>query len=166
MDLLSLTTDGHFMARSKYFFYIKHLSLTFTLCCSAVSTSPSLSFNSTITHCFNSHTDWVTSMCDLNRTQTSKNFLESAHFIYHIKYLDKIIQIWVSPQSVLAEVAGHGEASAASAGKTSPQKESRSVVLQNTRISTGKTNSVDISFVPKTVGPIHSKKPIQKYLFS
>ncbi|KAI9517282.1 hypothetical protein NQZ68_008542 [Dissostichus eleginoides] len=54
-------------------------------------------------------------------------------------------------KSVLAEVAGHGEASAASAGKTSPQKESSSVVLQNTRISTGKTNSVDISFVPKTV---------------
>ncbi|KAI4800873.1 hypothetical protein KUCAC02_007016, partial [Chaenocephalus aceratus] len=54
-------------------------------------------------------------------------------------------------KSVLAEVAGHGEASAASAGKTSPQKESRSVVLQHTRISTGKTNGVDISFVPKTV---------------
>ncbi|KAJ4929308.1 hypothetical protein JOQ06_004918 [Pogonophryne albipinna] len=54
-------------------------------------------------------------------------------------------------KSVLSEVAGHGEASAASAGKTSPQKESRSVVLQNTRISTGKTNGVDISFVPKTV---------------
>uniref|UniRef100_A0A8C4DI14 Ankyrin repeat and EF-hand domain containing 1a n=1 Tax=Dicentrarchus labrax TaxID=13489 RepID=A0A8C4DI14_DICLA len=35
--------------------------------------------------------------------------------------------------------------------KTSPQKDSKSVILQNTRITTGKTNTVDITFVPKTV---------------
>uniref|UniRef100_A0A3B4ZY75 Ankyrin repeat and EF-hand domain containing 1 n=1 Tax=Stegastes partitus TaxID=144197 RepID=A0A3B4ZY75_9TELE len=35
--------------------------------------------------------------------------------------------------------------------QTPLQKESKSVILQNTRITTGKTNTVDITFVPKTV---------------
>ncbi|XP_051264043.1 ankyrin repeat and EF-hand domain-containing protein 1a isoform X3 [Dicentrarchus labrax] len=47
--------------------------------------------------------------------------------------------------------AGGAERSSATTGRTSPQKDSKSVILQNTRITTGKTNTVDITFVPKTV---------------
>ncbi|XP_074471926.1 ankyrin repeat and EF-hand domain-containing protein 1 [Sebastes fasciatus] len=50
-----------------------------------------------------------------------------------------------------AEGAVRAETSTATAGKTPPQKDSKSVILQNTRITTGKTNTVDITFVPKTV---------------
>ncbi|XP_035534997.1 ankyrin repeat and EF-hand domain-containing protein 1-like [Morone saxatilis] len=49
---------------------------------------------------------------------------------------------------ISAEGAGR---SSATTGRTSPQKDSKSVILQNTRITTGKTNTVDITFVPKTV---------------
>ncbi|KAM6992073.1 ankyrin repeat and EF-hand domain-containing protein 1 isoform 2-T2 [Tautogolabrus adspersus] len=52
---------------------------------------------------------------------------------------------------VAAEVSMRTETSTATAGKTSPQKDSKSIITQNTRITTGKTNSVDISFVPKTM---------------
>ncbi|XP_029318435.1 ankyrin repeat and EF-hand domain-containing protein 1 isoform X2 [Cottoperca gobio] len=54
-------------------------------------------------------------------------------------------------KSVAAEGAEHAETSTATADNTPPQKDSKSVILQNTRISTGKTNTVDITFVPKTV---------------
>ncbi|XP_073349434.1 ankyrin repeat and EF-hand domain containing 1a [Pagrus major] len=43
------------------------------------------------------------------------------------------------------------ETSTVTAGKTSPQKDSKSVILENARITAGKTNTVDITFVPKTV---------------
>nr|XP_033504314.1 ankyrin repeat and EF-hand domain-containing protein 1a [Epinephelus lanceolatus] len=46
---------------------------------------------------------------------------------------------------------GAGTSTATTAGKTPPQNDSKSVILQNTRITTGKTNTVDITFVPKTV---------------
>ncbi|XP_070843747.1 ankyrin repeat and EF-hand domain containing 1a [Chaetodon trifascialis] len=54
-------------------------------------------------------------------------------------------------KDIAAEGAAQAEASTATTGKTSPQKDSKSVVLQNTRITAGKTNAVDITFVPKTV---------------
>ncbi|XP_041814611.1 ankyrin repeat and EF-hand domain-containing protein 1a [Chelmon rostratus] len=54
-------------------------------------------------------------------------------------------------KGVAAEGAVQAEASTATAGKISPQKDSKSVILQNTRITTGQTNTVDITFVPKTV---------------
>lgn len=41
--------------------------------------------------------------------------------------------------------------SAVTAGKTSPQKDSKSVLVENARITAGQTNTVDITFVPKTV---------------
>ncbi|XP_051792545.1 ankyrin repeat and EF-hand domain-containing protein 1a [Acanthochromis polyacanthus] len=64
-----------------------------------------------------------------------------------------------SPQTKPAKVKGfsaggsvHAEASTAPAGLPLPeQKESKGVILQNTRITTGRTNTVDITFVPKTV---------------
>ncbi|KAA8583450.1 hypothetical protein FQN60_015996 [Etheostoma spectabile] len=49
------------------------------------------------------------------------------------------------------------------AGKTPPQKDSMSVILHNTRITTGKTNAVDISVVPKTVW---GKQPTTSQLMS
>ncbi|KAI3363617.1 hypothetical protein L3Q82_001250 [Scortum barcoo] len=52
---------------------------------------------------------------------------------------------------VTAEGAVHAVTSTATAGKTPPQKDSKSVILQNTRITTGQTNTVDITIVPKTV---------------
>ncbi|XP_010739556.3 ankyrin repeat and EF-hand domain-containing protein 1 [Larimichthys crocea] len=52
---------------------------------------------------------------------------------------------------VTTEGAVQAETSTATAGKTSSQKDSKSVILQNTRITTGKNNTVDITFVPKTV---------------
>ncbi|KAF7663796.1 hypothetical protein LDENG_00200180 [Lucifuga dentata] len=36
-------------------------------------------------------------------------------------------------------------------GKTPSQRDSQNIILQNTRLTTGKTNTVDITFVPKTV---------------
>ncbi|XP_075940723.1 ankyrin repeat and EF-hand domain-containing protein 1 [Anarhichas minor] len=54
-------------------------------------------------------------------------------------------------QDVTAETSALAETSTATAGKTPPQRDSKSVILQNTRITTGKTNTVDITFVPKTV---------------
>uniref|UniRef100_UPI0037E6F8F0 ankyrin repeat and EF-hand domain containing 1a n=1 Tax=Semicossyphus pulcher TaxID=241346 RepID=UPI0037E6F8F0 len=54
-------------------------------------------------------------------------------------------------KGVASGVALHAETSTPTAGNTSPQKDSKSVILQNTRITTGNTNTVDISFVPKTV---------------
>ncbi|XP_059212029.1 ankyrin repeat and EF-hand domain-containing protein 1a [Centropristis striata] len=54
-------------------------------------------------------------------------------------------------KSVAAESAVHAETSTATAGKSSPPKDSKSVILQNTRITTGKANTVDVSFVPKMV---------------
>ncbi|KAM9339461.1 ankyrin repeat and EF-hand domain-containing protein 1 [Symphorus nematophorus] len=54
-------------------------------------------------------------------------------------------------KAVAPEGSVHAEASTTTAGKTSPQKDTKSVILQNTRITTGKTNTVDITFVPKTV---------------
>ncbi|XP_071334709.1 ankyrin repeat and EF-hand domain containing 1a isoform X2 [Trachinotus anak] len=44
----------------------------------------------------------------------------------------------------------HTEPSTSTAGRTS-QKDPNSIILQNTRITTEKTNSTDITFVPKTV---------------
>ncbi|KAM9354901.1 ankyrin repeat and EF-hand domain-containing protein 1 [Pholidichthys leucotaenia] len=43
------------------------------------------------------------------------------------------------------------EASTTTAGKTPLEKDLKSVITQNTRIMTGKSNTVDITFVPKTV---------------
>nr|XP_046228641.1 ankyrin repeat and EF-hand domain-containing protein 1a [Scatophagus argus] len=54
-------------------------------------------------------------------------------------------------KDVAAEDSVRAETSTATAGKTSPQKDSRSIILQNSKITTGKTNTVDITFVPKTV---------------
>ncbi|XP_068564351.1 ankyrin repeat and EF-hand domain containing 1a [Cebidichthys violaceus] len=54
-------------------------------------------------------------------------------------------------KDVTAETSALAETSTATAGKTPPQRDSKSVILQNTRITTGKTNTVDITFVPKTV---------------
>ncbi|XP_026196624.1 ankyrin repeat and EF-hand domain-containing protein 1a isoform X2 [Anabas testudineus] len=53
-------------------------------------------------------------------------------------------------KKVTPEVAGHSETLSPSTEKT-PQKDSKSIILQNSRITMGKTNTVDISFVPKTV---------------
>ncbi|XP_018550244.1 ankyrin repeat and EF-hand domain-containing protein 1a isoform X2 [Lates calcarifer] len=50
----------------------------------------------------------------------------------------------------VAEGTVQAETSTATAGKTS-QKDSKSIILQNTRITEGKTNTMDITFVPKTV---------------
>ncbi|XP_034435252.1 ankyrin repeat and EF-hand domain-containing protein 1a isoform X1 [Hippoglossus hippoglossus] len=49
-----------------------------------------------------------------------------------------------------AEGAVHSESSTATSGKTS-QKDSKSIILQNARITAGKPNTMDIAFVPKTV---------------
>ncbi|KAM7368236.1 hypothetical protein PAMP_014476 [Pampus punctatissimus] len=46
---------------------------------------------------------------------------------------------------------GAADTSTVTAGKTPTQKESNSIILHNTSITTGKTNTVDITFVPKTV---------------
>ncbi|CAJ1077309.1 ankyrin repeat and EF-hand domain-containing protein 1 [Xyrichtys novacula] len=54
-------------------------------------------------------------------------------------------------KGVAAGASLHTETSVTTAGKTSPQKDSNSVILQNTRITAGKTNTVDITFVPKTM---------------
>ncbi|XP_044026317.1 ankyrin repeat and EF-hand domain-containing protein 1a isoform X2 [Siniperca chuatsi] len=54
-------------------------------------------------------------------------------------------------KGIAAEGIEQAETSTATAGKTPPQKDSKSIILQNTRITTGKTNTVDITFVPKTV---------------
>ncbi|XP_060908571.1 ankyrin repeat and EF-hand domain-containing protein 1a isoform X1 [Labrus mixtus] len=54
-------------------------------------------------------------------------------------------------KDVAAEVSMHTETSTATAGKTSPQKDSKSIITENTRITTGKSNTVDITFVPKTM---------------
>nr|XP_019947092.1 PREDICTED: ankyrin repeat and EF-hand domain-containing protein 1 isoform X2 [Paralichthys olivaceus] len=53
-------------------------------------------------------------------------------------------------KGLAAEGAVHSESLTATAGKTSP-KDSESVILQNARITAGKTNAMDITFVPKTV---------------
>ncbi|KAM6915008.1 LOW QUALITY PROTEIN: ankyrin repeat and EF-hand domain-containing protein 1 [Xenentodon cancila] len=50
-----------------------------------------------------------------------------------------------------AEEAESREMLTAASGKSLAQLDSKSVILQNTRITTGKTNTVDITFVPKTV---------------
>ncbi|GLD59561.1 ankyrin repeat and EF-hand domain-containing protein 1-like isoform X1 [Lates japonicus] len=50
----------------------------------------------------------------------------------------------------VAEGTVQAETSTATVGKTS-QKDSKSIILQNTRITEGKTNTMDITFVPKTV---------------
>ncbi|XP_069014840.1 ankyrin repeat and EF-hand domain containing 1a [Embiotoca jacksoni] len=52
-------------------------------------------------------------------------------------------------KGVAAEAAVRSET--LTAGRTPPQMDSKSVILQNTSITTGRTNTVDISFVPKTV---------------
>ncbi|XP_039454486.1 ankyrin repeat and EF-hand domain-containing protein 1a isoform X2 [Oreochromis aureus] len=49
------------------------------------------------------------------------------------------------------KLAAQAETSSAAAEKTPPQKDSNSVILQNTSITTGRTKIVDITFVPKTV---------------
>ncbi|XP_028996075.1 ankyrin repeat and EF-hand domain-containing protein 1a isoform X2 [Betta splendens] len=49
-----------------------------------------------------------------------------------------------------AESSGHAESLTASGEKNLP-KDSKGIILQNTRITTGRTNTVDISFVPKSV---------------
>lgn len=67
-----------------------------------------------------------------------------------MKYF-KSEKCWYPPQKVTPEVAGHSETLSPSTEKT-PQKDSKSIILQNSRITMGKTNTVDISFVPKTVG--------------
>ncbi|XP_062293763.1 ankyrin repeat and EF-hand domain-containing protein 1a [Scomber scombrus] len=46
---------------------------------------------------------------------------------------------------------GEAYTSTVTAGKTPTQKELNSIILHNTSITTGKTNTVDITFVPKTV---------------
>ncbi|XP_067337201.1 ankyrin repeat and EF-hand domain-containing protein 1a isoform X2 [Channa argus] len=56
----------------------------------------------------------------------------------------------VKEKSVAVESVGPVETSTATVGK-SPQKDSNSIILQNARITTGKSNLVDITFVPKTV---------------
>ncbi|XP_047429762.1 ankyrin repeat and EF-hand domain-containing protein 1a [Mugil cephalus] len=59
------------------------------------------------------------------------------------------------PKAKQKGAAGEGalqaDTSAATAGKTPPAMDSKSIILQNTSITTGKTNDVDITFVPKTV---------------
>lgn len=65
--------------------------------------------------------------------------------------LQKLWKSWYSLQVAAAKVAVQAETSSAAAEKTPPQKDSNSVVLQNTSITTGKTKLVDITFVPKTV---------------
>ncbi|XP_030577806.1 ankyrin repeat and EF-hand domain-containing protein 1 [Archocentrus centrarchus] len=63
------------------------------------------------------------------------------------------------PKSATAKVAAAqvalqaetSSAAAAAAATTPPQKDSNSVILQNSRITAGKTRIVDITFVPKTV---------------
>lgn len=67
-----------------------------------------------------------------------------------MKYF-KSEKCWCPLQKVVADVAGHSETLSTSTEKI-PQKDSKSIILQNTRIATGKTNAVDISFVPKSVG--------------
>ncbi|XP_072217990.1 ankyrin repeat and EF-hand domain containing 1a [Leuresthes tenuis] len=54
-------------------------------------------------------------------------------------------------KSAAAEGAVRTETLTTTSGKTPTQMDSKSVILQNTRITTGKTNTVDITFVPKTV---------------
>ncbi|TDH00075.1 hypothetical protein EPR50_G00183820 [Perca flavescens] len=67
-------------------------------------------------------------------------------------------------KSVAAEGAALTEiTSTIAAGKTPPQKDSKSVILQNTRITTGETNVVDITVVPKTVW---GKQPTTSQLMS
>ncbi|KAG7453785.1 ankyrin repeat and EF-hand domain-containing protein 1, partial [Solea senegalensis] len=51
---------------------------------------------------------------------------------------------------ISATVTVQAESSTATAGKTS-QKDSNSTILQNTKITTGKTNIMQTTFVPKTV---------------
>ncbi|XP_044185961.1 ankyrin repeat and EF-hand domain-containing protein 1a [Thunnus albacares] len=46
---------------------------------------------------------------------------------------------------------GAADTSTVTVGKTPTQKESKSIILHNTSITTGKSNTVDITFVPKTV---------------
>ncbi|XP_056260631.1 ankyrin repeat and EF-hand domain-containing protein 1a isoform X1 [Seriola aureovittata] len=65
-------------------------------------------------------------------------------------------------KGVAAEGAVHTETSTSTAGKT-PQKDSNSIILQNTRITTRKTNSTDIIFVPKT---LWGKPPTTSQLMS
>ncbi|XP_041661631.1 ankyrin repeat and EF-hand domain-containing protein 1a [Cheilinus undulatus] len=50
-----------------------------------------------------------------------------------------------------ASMSARAGASTATAGQTSPQKDLKSIILQNNRITIGQTNTVDITFVPKTV---------------
>ncbi|XP_070705878.1 ankyrin repeat and EF-hand domain containing 1a [Pempheris klunzingeri] len=52
---------------------------------------------------------------------------------------------------VAAEGTVLADTSTTTAGKDSPQKDSKSVILQNSKITSGNTNTVDITFVPKTV---------------
>lgn len=54
-------------------------------------------------------------------------------------------------QSVAAEGGLHADTLTATSGKTPTQMDSKSVVLQNSRITAGNINAVDISFMPKTV---------------
>ncbi|XP_068432563.1 ankyrin repeat and EF-hand domain containing 1a [Clinocottus analis] len=50
-----------------------------------------------------------------------------------------------------ADPSAPADTSSATAGKTPPPRDSRSVILQHARIMAGKTNTVDITFVPKAV---------------
>ncbi|XP_074541499.1 ankyrin repeat and EF-hand domain-containing protein 1 [Halichoeres trimaculatus] len=64
---------------------------------------------------------------------------------------------------IVAEVPVPTETSNTTAERTSPPKESHSVILQNSRITAGKTNTVDITFVPKTMW---DKPPTNSQLMS
>lgn len=60
----------------------------------------------------------------------------------------------VSPrQGVTPETSAPSDTVAATGGKT-PSQRSESIILHNATIIGGKTKTVDISFVPKTVGLI------------
>uniref|UniRef100_UPI003AAB4BB1 ankyrin repeat and EF-hand domain containing 1a n=1 Tax=Centroberyx gerrardi TaxID=166262 RepID=UPI003AAB4BB1 len=54
-------------------------------------------------------------------------------------------------KGIALETPAPADTATATGGKTPSQKGPESVILHNTRITAGKTNAVDISFVPKTV---------------
>lgn len=102
---------------------------------------------------------WVTSLLSVSLSDLNLTLAQLHKMLEEISWIWKT---WCPLQGVAAEGAVHTETSISTGGRTS-QKNPNSIVLQNTRIATGKTNTTDITFVPKTVSHTTVLYPVSLY---